>query len=69
MLLKEHSRSFKNRDHMNLIIHINKNGKRTSTAHATPETYTCEVPRDVSRKLAADFVYNNGIVEVSLLHV
>ena len=54
---------------MNLIIYINKNGKRTSTAHATPETYTCEVPRDVSRKLAADFVYNNGIVEVSLLHV
>ena len=35
----------------------------------SPGTSTCEVPSDVSRKLRADLVYNNGVVEVSLLHV
>ena len=51
MLLKEHSRSFKNRDHANIINYINKKVERTSTARVRPEISTCEVPRDVSRKL------------------
>ena len=38
---------------------------------SSPETSTCEVevPRDVSRKLQLTFVCDNGVVEVSLLHV
>ena len=35
----------------------------------SPETFTCEVSSDVLRKLRADFVYDNGAVEISLLHV
>ena len=52
-LLKEHSRSFKNRDHANIINYIAKNVERTSTvfAHESPKTSTCEVPRDISRTL------------------
>ena len=30
---------------------------------------TFEVPRDLSKKLVADFMCDNGVVEVSLLHV
>ena len=41
----------------------------TAQAHVSFETSMCEVPHDVSRKLAADFVCDNGIVEVRLLHV
>ena len=62
------------RDHSKIEItqtwrynYIDKNGERTSTT--SPETYTCEVPSDVSRKLRANFVYDSGVVEVSLLHV
>ena len=47
MLLKEQLRSFKNRDHANIIDYIDKNVE----ARASPETSTCEVPHDVSRKL------------------
>ena len=47
-LLKEHLRSL-NRDHANIIInYIDKNVKRM---RKSPDTSTCEVPRDVSRKL------------------
>ena len=38
-------------------------------AHARVPKLPREVPRDVSRKLAADSVCENGVVEVSLLHV
>ena len=41
----------------------------TSTLTMSPETSTCEVPSDVLRKLRADFVYANGVVEIHLLHV
>ena len=41
----------------------------TSTLTTSLETSTCEVPSDVLLKLLADFVYNNGVVEISLLHV
>ena len=54
MLLKEQSKSFKNRDHTNMAIYCNysnKNVERTSTVRVSPETSTCEVLRDVSRKL------------------
>ena len=35
----------------------------TALAHArVPETSTCRVPRDVSRKLAVDFVCDNDVV-------
>ena len=37
-------------------------------ARASPRTSTCEVPRDF-KEVAADFVCDNGILEVSLLHV
>ena len=40
-----------------------------STSTASPETSTYELSSDVLRKLRADFVYNNGVIEVSLLHV
>ena len=40
----------------------------TSTLVTSPETSTCEILSDVLRKLQADFVYDNGAVEVSLLH-
>ena len=40
------TRSFQNQDHTNMAInYIDKNVRRL------PETSTCEVPRDVSRKL------------------
>ena len=35
----------------------------------SPETSTCEAPSDILQKLQADFGYDNGIVEISLLHV
>ena len=61
-------------EHGDIINYVDKNVKRTctSTAHAraSSETSTCEVPRDVSRKLQLTLcVCDNGIVEVSLLHV
>ena len=44
--------------------------ERTSLCmRASPEISTCEVPRDVTRKLAADFVCDNGVIKVSLLYV
>ena len=73
MLLKEHSRSFKkksrSREYNYLILSIIKNVERASTARAraSPETSTCDVPNDVGLTLPADSVYENGIVEVSLL--
>ena len=36
---------------------------------ASPEISTCEVPNDFLLTLPADSVYENGVVEVSLLHV
>ena len=54
------------------IINYNYRQERqmyVDCARESPETSTCEVPRDVSRKVAADFVCDNGVVEVSLLHV
>ena len=43
----------RSRKHGDIINYINKNVECTSTAHAhaSPETSTCEVPRDVSRKM------------------
>ena len=72
MLLKKHSRSFKKksrlREYNYLIIYIIKNVEHASTARAR-KTSTCEVPNDVKLTLPADSVYENGVVEVSLLHV
>ena len=56
------------REHGDIINYIDKNVECTSTAHARPETSTCEVLRDVSRKLQLTLC-DNGVVEVSLLHV
>ena len=44
----------------------NNNYKHVDTS---PETFTCEVPNDVLQKLQADFVYDDGIIEISLLYV
>ena len=41
----------------------------TSTSTMSPETSTCEVSSDVLQKLRADFVYNNCIIEIILLHL
>ena len=42
----------------------------TDTSTTSPETSTCgNLPSDISRKLRVDFVYDNSIVEVNLLHV
>ena len=41
----------------------------TSMSTTSPETSTCEVPSDILWKLRADVVYDNGVIEVSLLHV
>ena len=41
----------------------------TSMSHYSPVTSMCEVLSDVLSKLRADIVYDNGIVEISLLHV
>ena len=40
-------------DHANITNYIDKNVERTyiDCAHVSPEISTCEVPRDVSRKL------------------
>ena len=48
--------------HGNIII-------LTSTSTTSPATSTYVVPSDVLQKLRADFVYNNGVIEISLLHV
>ena len=37
--------------------------------HTSRKASMCEAPSDVSWKLRADFVYDNGIVEANLLHV
>ena len=61
-------RTFKNikksrsRRHADIIM-------STSMSTTSPETSTCEVSSDVLWKLRADFVYNNAIVEIRLLHV
>ena len=55
-------RKSRSRRYGNIII-------STSTSTTSPETSTCEMPSDVIWKLLANFVYNKGIVEVSLLHV
>ena len=43
----------RSREHGDIMNYIAKNVERTSTAHAhmSPEPSTCEVPRDVSRKM------------------
>ena len=51
----QNSRSFKIRDHA-----------RQATWSTSPETPTCEVPSYILRKLRADVVYDNGVVEKSL---
>ena len=50
---QEHLKSFKNRDHTNIINYIDKNVECTSVdcACESPETSMCEVPHDISRKL------------------
>ena len=35
----------------------------------SPETPTCELPSDVLRKLRADFVCSDSVIEISLLQV
>ena len=40
-----------------------------SFSMTSPETSTWEVPNDVGLTLPADSVYENGVVEVSLLYV
>ena len=55
----EKSRS---RGHGDIII-------STSMSTTSPEISMCVVPSEVLRKLRTDFVYNNGVVEKSLLHV
>ena len=45
----------RSREHGDIINYIDKNVRRLR-ACASPETSTCEVPCDISRKLAADFV-------------
>ena len=44
-------RLFKNRDHANIINYIDKNIEAPARERVRPETSTCEVPRDVLRKL------------------
>ena len=61
--------SLKNRDPANIIIYYLIIVERASTARASPEISTCEVPNDVGLMLPADSVYENGVVEVSLLYV
>ena len=41
----------------------------TRTSTSSPETSMFEVPSNTIRKLRADSVYSNGVIEVSLLHV
>ena len=40
----------------------------TSTSTTSPETSTCGVSSDVLCKLQTDFVHDNGVIEISLLH-
>ena len=42
---------------------------QTSTSTTSPENSTCEVPSDIFQKLQADFVCDNGVIEINLLHV
>ena len=41
----------------------------TNTSTMSPDTPMCEIPCDVLRKLRADFVHDNDIIEIGLLHV
>ena len=63
MLLKEHSRSFKNRDHTNMHGDIITS---TSTSTLSPKTFTCKVPSDILRNLRAEFMYDNNVVELAV---
>ena len=67
--IRDRLKKSRSRENNYLIISIIKNVERASTAHARPETSTCEVPNDVGLTLPADSVYENGVVEVSLLYV
>ena len=64
-----------NRDHADWgYNYIDKNVHvRRLRLRPAPETSTCEVPSDGRftkvAGFAADFAYDNGVVEVSLLHV
>ena len=40
-----------------------------SLLKSSPETSTCEVLSEILQKLQADFVHDNGFMEISLLHV
>ena len=59
--IREIVQKSRSHQHSNIII-------STSTSTMSPKTSMYEVPSDVSCKLQADFVYDNGIVEISLLH-
>ena len=64
------SKKSRSREYNYLIISIIKNFERASTAHARESRdYQCEVPNDVKLTLPADSVYENGVVELGLLHV
>ena len=41
----------------------------TNTSTMSSGTPMCEIPCDVLRKLRADFVHDNDIIEIGLLHV
>ena len=41
----------------------------TNTLTMSPDTPMCEIPCDMLRKLRAEFVHDNDIIEIGLLHV
>ena len=58
--------------YINYVDQIRTSNVLRVRERASPETSTCEVPRDVSRKLQLTLcaiMCDNGVVEVSSLHV
>ena len=60
----------RSREHGNIINYIDTNIKRTSTVRVLePRVFHMRGTEQNFKKVAADFVCDNGIIEVSLLYV
>ena len=68
--IRDHSIKSRSREYNYLIISIIKNVERASTARARESRrFNVRGTDDVGLTLPADSVYENGVVEVSLLYV
>ena len=66
MQYSKHSKNIRDRSKIEIRRTWQYNNINKHVLYTSPDTSTCEVSSDVLR---ADFVYDDGIIEVSLLRV